>query len=347
MQAAISRYETLTNWLNTLYAEQDYQLTPLSGDASFRRYLRLVVGDENYMVMDAPPEKEKVTEFIQVAEFLSKQQVRVPKIMAKDEANGFIVLEDFGDDLLANWLNEGSVDALYEQAMRQIVQFQCIPEQDLLLPHYDAELLTREMALFTEWFLPYVNISLSAEKQALWESTTKQVVDAVLAQPQGFVHRDFHSRNLMVVETGADFGVIDFQDAVIGAHTYDLVSILRDVYVSWPPEKVAAWAVHFHELQQQAGLATSQSSADFAKDFDMMGVQRHLKILGIFVRLYERDGKAGYLPNLPQTMQYLLEECANLPALAEFNQWLCSEVLPAFIAQNPAEHEHLSGYVLS
>lgn len=360
-QQSDNRLIALNQWLDTIFPKtkfpNGYQLNALSGDASFRRYLRLLVDDKNHMVMDAPPEKEKVTEFIQIAEFLEKQQVRVPKIVAKDEANGFIVLEDFGDALLSQQIDQhtqqkniSGVALLYQQAMHQIIGFLNISKEDLLLPHYDATLLEREMALFDEWFLPSIGIDLTddrlASKKTLWENTKKQVIDAVLAQPQGFVHRDFHSRNLMIIETGMPFGVIDFQDAVIGAYTYDLVSILRDVYVNWSIEQVTDWTTQFYEMLQTAGLNPENGSqSDFIRDFNMMGVQRHLKILGIFIRLYQRDGKTSYLPNLPQTMHYLLDECASLPELSDFNDWLTTDILPAFIEQSPEERQYLSSYI--
>lgn len=339
-----TRLHTLTQWLDTVFAEQSYALTPLGGDASFRRYLRLDVEGHPYMVMDAPPEKESVDEFISVAEFLAGKSVRVPKIVAKDQAQGFLVLEDFGDELLSTRLNEETVNGLYTQAMRQIVQMQSI-QPEYPVPLYDDALLEREMNLFSEWFLPNLGIELTEEKQQLWETTKANVKAAVLSQPQGFVHRDYHSRNLMVLDGEADFGVIDFQDAVVGAHSYDLVSIIRDAYVAWPEEQVSGWISDFLAMQQSAGINTDMTAEQMAHDVNIMGVQRQLKVLGIFVRLSERDGKTGYLANLPQVFDYLLYECAILPELSEFNAWLKAEILPAFIAQNEAERGYLSKYL--
>lgn len=342
---ADTRLAQLTVWLDTVFSEQDYSITPLGGDASFRRYLRLTVQGHPYMVMDAPPEKERVDEFIDVAEFLASQSVRVPKIVAKDTSQGFLVLEDFGDELLSMHLEAHTVAELYGMAMKQIVQMQLIPPELISLPEYSEALLNREMELFAEWFLPNLGVELTEEKQQLWETTKATVKAAVLAQPQGFVHRDYHSRNLMVLDSETEFGVIDFQDAVVGAHTYDLVSIIRDAYVAWPEEQVTGWIHDFLSMQQAAGLNTDMTPEQMEHDVNIMGVQRQLKVLGIFVRLSERDGKTGYLGNLPQVFDYLLYECAILPELADFNDWLKGEILPAFIAQNETERGYLSKYL--
>lgn len=331
MQTQQDRLVNLTLWLNDVFENKEYELKPLSGDASFRRYLRLFVEDKQLMVMDAPPEKEKVNEFIQIAQFLAEHDVRVPNIIAQDTEQGFIVLEDFGDTLLASQLNDDTVDGFYQQAMKQIIYFLQIPKNQLDFPAYDSDLLVTEMNLFTEWFLPWLNIDVTDEIAQLWQTTKNTVLSNITEQPQGFVHRDFHSRNLMILDDENDFGVIDFQDAVVGAYSYDLVSILRDVYVSWTPNQVKAWLGYHVELinaNEKLGNVTIEA---FEKDFNMMGVQRHLKILGIFIRLSQRDGKDGYLASLPQTMLYLLQECAVVPEIQAFNQWLCAEVLPAFI----------------
>lgn len=345
MTQADPRLEQLTVWLDTVFPEQDYAITPLGGDASFRRYLRLTVEGHPYMVMDAPPEKESVKEFIDVAEFLASQSVRVPKIVAKDQPQGFLVLEDFGDELLSMHLEAHTVEELYSMAMKQIVNMQLIPKALIQLPEYSETILHREMELFSDWFLPNLGVELTSEKKVLWEKTKRTVMDAVLAQPQGFVHRDYHSRNLMVLDSETEFGVIDFQDAVIGAHTYDLVSIIRDAYVAWPEEQVTGWIHDFLALQQAAGINTDMTPDQMEHDVNIMGVQRQLKVLGIFVRLSERDGKTGYLANLPQVFDFLLYECAILPELADFNDWLKAEILPAFIAQNEAERGYLSKYL--
>lgn len=340
----------LNAWLEDTLTHTNYRLEALSGDASFRRYLRLHVDDASYMIMDAPPDKEKVDEFVDVAEFLAAQAVRVPKIVAQDKSRGFLLLEDFGDELLSHHLMENTAHALYTQAMQQIIDMQRIPAALLKVPTYCEELLTREMLLFSEWFLPFVGVELKAGSDGarIWQDACEWIVRQVLSQPQVFVHRDYHSRNLMVLGGQAEFGVIDFQDAVVGAHSYDLVSIIRDAYVAWDSGTVRQWIAEFWQMQRAAGLVTCDTEVAFQRDVDIMGVQRQLKVLGIFVRLAKRDGKMGYLDNLTQVMAYMLEECAELSKqgeLSEFNDWLTSEVLPKFIAQQPDEREHLTVYL--
>lgn len=329
------RDQQLHTWLTSLYPNQDFTHTRIPGDASFRGYHRLSVGDNKFIVMDAPPELESVKEFIAVDRLLA-DVVHVPKLIAMDETQGFIVLEDMGDTDFADVIGiekPEQTERHYTQAMREILAIQTIDlgKAETVIPHYDEALLRREMALFTEWFLPYIGVELNAETEQLWEKVQTEIIKQVTAQPQVVVHRDFHSRNLMVLDNSDELGVIDFQDAVIGAYTYDLASLLRDAYINFDENWVTAHLAKFHQL---ANL--DKSLDDFTADFNVMSMQRHLKVLGIFVRLFQRDGKDRYLANLPKVFSDLLCSLEKLNKthkntnFVAFYAWLKTDVQPKF-----------------
>jgi aminoglycoside/choline kinase family phosphotransferase len=303
----------------------------LAGDASFRRYARIKLNNKTFMLMDAPPEKEDCGPFVTIDEFFDKNGVRVPHIVAKDLELGFLLLEDFGDVLLSTLLNEQTVDAYYEQSFKQLIQLQSI-DGTQNFPTYSYEKLISEMELLTDWMLPSLQIQPTAEESALIKRTFAILANAALAQPQVIVHRDFHSRNLMKIEGETDLGVIDFQDAVIGADTYDLISITRDAYVQWNADRVYAWFKTFYDLLPESAKQ-DRDFEQFKKDADIMAIQRHIKILGIFVRLFERDGKSGYLKDLPRVMWYLLEESKPYVELQPFMQFIQTKVMPKFEAK--------------
>ncbi|WP_312080680.1 aminoglycoside phosphotransferase family protein, partial [Acinetobacter schindleri] len=280
------------------------------------------------MLMDAPPEKEDCVPFVTIDEFFDANGVRVPHIVAKDLENGLLLLEDFGNVMLSDLLNNDTVDAYYEQSFKQLVQLQSIQGQGHF-PEYSYEKLISEMELLTDWMLPALKVIPTAAESALIKRTFAILANAALAQPQVIVHRDFHSRNLMQIAGETDLGVIDFQDAVIGADTYDLISITRDAYVQWNADRVYRWFETFYNLLP-ASAKEGRDFGQFKKDADMMAIQRHIKILGIFVRLFERDGKSGYLKDLPRVMWYLLEESKPYAELQPFMQFLNERVLPAF-----------------
>ncbi|WP_312087567.1 aminoglycoside phosphotransferase family protein [Acinetobacter variabilis] len=325
------REQLIQSWIASVLGSDQFETHFLAGDASFRRYARIKLNNKTFMLMDAPPEKEDCVPFVTIDEFFDAHGVRVPHIVAKDLENGFLLLEDFGDVLLSNLLNDQTVDAYYEQSFKQLIQLQSISGEGQFSA-YSYEKLISEMELLTDWMLPALKIQPTESESALIRRTFAILANAALAQPQVIVHRDFHSRNLMKIENETELGVIDFQDAVIGADTYDLISITRDAYVQWNTDRVYRWFKVFYDLLP-AAAKQDRDFEQFKKDADMMAIQRHIKILGIFVRLFERDGKSGYLKDLPRVMWYLLEETKDYPELQPFMQFIYEKVMPAFEAK--------------
>lgn len=309
--------------------EPSGSLQTVSGDASFRRYFRQAVATStgSYIAVDAPPEKENSQPFIDIAQAWFAQGVRVPQVIAYDLEQGFMLLEDFADDLLQPTLeqDESQATELYHSAFRSLIKIQ---QTQYTLPAYDAPLLDREMALFTEWYLPkHLGYSLSPQERTMLEDTFHMLRETALGQIQVPVHRDYHSRNIMCLSSG-ELGIIDFQDAVLGPLTYDLVSLLRDAYIDWPAEQVEQWAQDYFALAREAGLVGSISDSQLMLWFDWMGLQRHLKVVGIFARLAYRDGKTRYLDDIPRTLNYIVQVSAEYDALTEFHQWLTRHLLP-------------------
>ncbi|RZG66551.1 phosphotransferase [Acinetobacter bouvetii] len=325
------REQSIQSWIASVLGSDQFETHFLAGDASFRRYARIKLNNKTFMLMDAPPEKEDCVPFVTIDEFFDAHGVRVPHIVAKDLEQGFLLLEDFGDVLLSVLLTDETVDGYYAQSFAQLIQLQSIDGLKHF-PEYSYEKLMSEMALLTDWMLPSLQIKPSDEENALIKRTFAILANAALAQPQVIVHRDFHSRNLMVLADEKEQGVIDFQDAVIGADTYDLISITRDAYVQWNPERVYSWFQTFYNLMP-ASAKEGRDFEQFKKDADFMAIQRHIKILGIFVRLFERDGKSGYLKDLPRVMWYLLEESKPYAELQPFMQFIQAKVLPKFEAK--------------
>ena len=325
------REQLIQTWITSVLGSDQFETHFLAGDASFRRYARIKLNNKTFMLMDAPPEKEDCGPFVTIDEFFDKNGVRVPHIVAKDLELGFLLLEDFGDVLLSTLLNEQTVDAYYAQSFKQLIQLQAIDGTNHF-PNYSYEKLISEMELLTDWMLPSLHIQPTAEESALIKRSFAILANAALAQPQVIVHRDFHSRNLMKIEGETDLGVIDFQDAVIGADTYDLISITRDAYVQWNADRVYIWFKTFYDLLPESAKQ-DRDFEQFKKDADMMAIQRHIKILGIFVRLFERDGKSGYLKDLPRVMWYLLEESKPYVELQPFMQFIQAKVMPKFEAK--------------
>ena len=311
------RIHALTHWLESELGWKNPQFTAASADASFRRYFRIYKDNSSYIIMDAPPEKEDCRPFVQVTELMSGLGLHVPKIIEKSLENGFLLLSDLGDDLYLNDLDEQNADQLYGDAMAALVLLQVCEPHTAGLPAYDQSLLQREMSLFTDWLLAtHLQWSLDEEVSKGLQDIFQLLVQNALQQPQVCVHRDYHSRNLMVC---ADHnpGILDYQDAVIGPVTYDLVSLLKDCYVSWPRARVQDWALGYRELAIQSGILdkTHVDEAQFMRWFDWMGVQRHLKASGIFARLNHRDGKSDYLKDIPRTLGYISEVCGTYPQL--------------------------------
>ncbi|HCE11063.1 MAG TPA: aminoglycoside phosphotransferase [Oxalobacteraceae bacterium] len=300
------RFSQLTHWLTTLATPRVRidSLRPASADASFRRYFRVDADDgATYVVMDAPPPQEDVRPFIQVARLFGEAAISVPHILAQDATRGFLLLSDLGPTTYLDRLNHDSAHQLYMDAIDALILLQVHSRPDAL-PEYDRAVLARELALFPDWYIgKHLDATLTANQRADLDQVFDVILANNLAQPQVYVHRDYHSRNLMVMAKGNP-GILDFQDALYGPITYDIVSLLRDAYIEWDEELVLDWAIRYWERAKRAGLPVAPDIDRFYRDFEFMGLQRHLKVLGIFARLYHRDGKDGYLKDLPLVMQY-------------------------------------------
>ncbi len=309
------RRQTLLSWLQQALGHVPFTLEPASSDASFRQYFRVRYGDNSLIVMDAPPEHEDCRPFVHIARLFLEIGLHVPKILAQDLERGFLLLSDLGTTLMQDALDEHSVARLYGDALGALLMLQARGPRDGTLPPYDQALLMREMRLFPEWFLErHLHITLTASQQEAMESVYLSLAHSALEQPRVCVHRDYHSRNLLVTERNNP-GIVDFQDAVVGPVTYDLVSLLRDCYIDWPKARVEDWALGYRQLAHRSGILQEEDEAQFLRWFDLMGVQRHLKALGIFARLHHRDGKPGYLNALPRTLGYVLDVTARYAEL--------------------------------
>ena len=307
----MDRLQQLQQWLDSLADNTYTNLQAASADASFRQYFRVTDSrnGKTFIVMDAPPEKENCKPFLQVTELLRDAGVNAPAVLAMDLQQGFLLLDDLGNRPYLNELNNDTADALYLDAIEAIIKMQRI---DAILPLYNRELLQKEMDLFEEWYVKrHLNKTLSDTQKEVLTGIFDRLIESAREQPQVFVHRDYHSRNLMITEENNP-GVIDYQDAVIGPVTYDLVSLFKDCYIQWPREKVELWLELYLARITPERLIDKQT---LLRWFDFMGVQRHLKVLGIFARLNYRDGKAQYLNDLPLTLQYTLEASAAYPEL--------------------------------
>lgn len=325
------RLEALKHWLETELSFREYTLRPASADASFRRYFRVTHDGSSYIVMDAPPEQEDTGPFVTVSKLLADVGLHVPEVIDADPGQGYLLLTDLGSRPYLDALDEGSVERLYGDALGALVGIQTCRPPAGVLPDYDRELLLGEMALFRTWLLEtHLGLTPNAAQSALLDTVFEWLADSALAQPRVCVHRDFHSRNLMVTRHNNP-GILDFQDAVMGPVTYDLVSLLRDCYIEWPRERVEDWALGYHELALQSGILREEheSPQQFLRWFDLMGVQRHLKAAGIFARLNHRDGKPGYLQDIPRTLGYVTAVAERYTELAEFGGYVERRVLAA------------------
>lgn len=318
---ADERLRRLTDWLAALNIVQVDSRRPASSDASFRRYFRLDVVPalraklgETLIAMDAPPERENVPAFIHVQGLLLAAGVTVPAIVAQDVPNGFLLLSDLGTTTYLQRLSIDNAPFMYSDAVDALIKFQLHSAPDVL-PDYDRAFIERELNLFPEWFIgKHLGMTMSAVQQAQLDRVFEAIISRCLAQPQVFMHRDFHSRNLMFLEQGNP-GVLDFQDAVFGPVTYDLGSLLRDAYVQWDEEIVLDWVVRYWQAAKKVGLPVNPDIDAFYMDFEFMALQRHLKILGIFCRLNYRDGKTNYLGDLPTVLDYVRKTCNRYPVL--------------------------------
>lgn len=305
----MERKQLLENWIKEQFPARSFTLQPASADASFRRYFRVFIDGQTFIVMDAPPQHENCTPFLQVAEILAATGVHVPRILARDLGQGFLLLSDLGDTTFLQALNSqmDRANNLYGDAIDALVKLQ-LSQQMEGLSSYDEALLLRELNLFPDWYIArHLQVALSEKQKAVLDDIFTRILQNNLAQPRVLVHRDYHSRNLMV--TLPNPGIIDFQDAVVGPITYDLVSLFKDAYIRWDEERILDWMIRYWEKARMAGLPVSADFAEFYRDFEWMGVQRHLKILGIFARLNYRDGKETYLNDMPRVMEYLRKTC--------------------------------------
>lgn len=318
---------SILHWLTHTLQLDIIQFEPASSDASFRRYFRVIHKNGQHIVMDAPPEKENTEPFIRIDKLFKASGVAVPEIYHQELAQGFLLLEDFGSTCLLDKLNNNNALDFYSCAFNSLETLQTKTSiTTSQLPLYDEVLLSQELSLFYDWFLEkYLNLSLP---ENIKQELNSVLISSAIEQPQVCVHRDFHSRNLMALNNNS-LGVIDFQDAVIGPITYDLVSLLRDCYIAWPEQKVYQWmTLYFHKITQ-SGLVSDDIDT-FRNWFDLMGLQRHLKAIGIFSRLNIRDNKSSYLADIPRTLLYVRHVCNKYPELDTFNHFLLNTLLPAY-----------------
>tara|TARA_Y100000758_G_scaffold74734_1_gene49981 strand:+ start:6445 stop:7590 length:1146 start_codon:yes stop_codon:yes gene_type:complete len=315
-------------------------LEMVSGDASFRRYFRVRAGNDSFVAVDAPPENEDGRTFEDISNLFRQAGVVVPKIYSADHERGFMLLSDLGDMLYHDVLREAQqfdqievADSLYQRAISSLLAFQTSIDKGTLDP-YNRHELRKEMELFEEWFCgEFLSLPLNQDIRDLIDETFGFLEDAALGQPEVAVHRDYHSRNLMVLDPAifgeeAGPGIIDFQDAVFGAYTYDLVSLLRDCYLNWSPKQVDKWATGYLEQAGERAIVHDVDQQQFFRDFDLMGLQRHLKVMGIFARLNIRDNKPCYLADIPQVIRYFLEVSQRYREISPFVDWFNKDLLP-------------------
>ncbi|KNH45669.1 aminoglycoside phosphotransferase family protein [Pseudomonas lini] len=326
------RLQHLKVWLDEqlaiLFAEQGWgavppaTLTAASSDASFRRYFRWEGAGRSFVVMDAPPPQENCKPFVDIAFLLAKSGINVPKIYAEDLERGFLLLNDLGNKTYLDVIDSENADDLFKDALQALLAFQQLP-MVAPLPSYDVALLRRELELFPEWYVKReLGIEFDSAQQALWQQASDLLIDSALAQPKVLVHRDYMPRNLMLSEPNP--GVLDFQDAVYGPVTYDVTCLFKDAFLSWPEERVRSW---LEDYWQQAGaldIPVQPDFEDFLRASDLMGVQRHLKVIGIFTRICHRDGKPRYLGDVPRFFAYIDAVIARRPELAELGELLAS-----------------------
>jgi aminoglycoside/choline kinase family phosphotransferase len=310
----VDRRQQLQRWIETRLNESPLELEPASADASFRRYFRVRAQGRSLIAMDAPPAHEDCRPFVRVAALMAQAGVHVPQVLEQDFEQGFLLLSDLGTTSYLQALNPDSADALFRDASEALLRWQ-LASRPGVLPPYDETLLRRELALFPEWYVRrHRGVTLSAAEEQALAGVFTQIASSNLAQPAVYVHRDYMPRNLMVCAPNP--GVLDFQDAVYGPISYDVVSLFRDAFISWDEERVLDWTVRYWEQARRAGLPVDADFGRFYRDFEWMGVQRHLKVLGIFARLHYRDGKHGYLQDTPRFVGYVRAAAQRYSALA-------------------------------
>ena len=330
--AGDARLAALRSWINTIEGLAGCEPVPASTDASFRRYFRLVADAGSFIVMDAPPEQEDCLPFVRVAGFLEAMQLNAPRVLEANLDDGFLLLTDLGTRAYLEELQQDKAGApvLYSDAITALLAMQqCGTAYQTLLPPYDEELLRFELSLFHDWLCGrHLGIAFDEADEQRWQVACDQLVENALVQPHVFVHRDYHSRNLMWSKDDNP-GILDFQDAVEGPLTYDLVSLLKDCYIRWPAVQVRQWALEFYR-QLDVSLRALVDERAFRRYFELMGVQRHLKAAGIFARLNHRDGKSRYLGDIPRALSYIVELREDYEELSFLIDVIEHQVLPAF-----------------
>jgi aminoglycoside/choline kinase family phosphotransferase len=323
------RLQVLRSWLDDFLDAPVDEIRAASGDASFRRYFRLHVGGRSYIAMDAPPSQYDARNYMRISERFRQIGLNVPQVLHSDAERGFLLLTDLGEALYLARLNEHTVERLYGDAMAALRLLQRAGGgDDGFLPDYDEGLLLAEMRLFHDWYLQrHLALTLTRTQSAVLQEAFTRLAGRALEQPQVWVHRDYHSRNLLVTEQHNP-GIVDFQDAVRGPVTYDLVSLLRDCYIAWPRPRVEQWVADYHAAALLAGIPVGETPSQFLSWFDWMGVQRQLKAVGIFARLLHRDGKPGYVADISRTLGYTLEVSARYQELQPLHRLLCELKLP-------------------
>ena len=327
----MDRYTLVQEWLIHQLPGHDFTLAPASADASFRRYFRVTLPDRTLIVMDAPPPQEDCRPFVKVAGLMAQAGLHVPAVIAQDMERGFLLLSDLGSTTYLAALNDDNAPALFLDAIDALIRWQ-LASRDGVLPPYDEALLRRELDLFPDWYVKrHLGIELAPEQRETLESVFRLVIASNLSQQRVYVHRDYMPRNLMLSDPNP--GVLDFQDAVYGPITYDVASLFKDAFISWDEERVLDWTIRYWERARKAGLPVNGDFGEFYRDFEWMGLQRHLKVLGIFARICHRDGKPAYVKDTPRFLDYVRAVAGRYATLAPLLR-----LLDDLEARAPAAH---------
>jgi aminoglycoside/choline kinase family phosphotransferase len=303
----MQRQQLFTAWLSALFQNEKYTIAPASADASFRRYFRVTFADRTMILMDAPPQQENCKQFLHVSKLFEDAGTHVPHVYAQDLEQGFLLLSDLGNTTYLQALDSKNAQQLYSSATDALIKIQ-ISSKANELPSYDEAMLRRELNLFPEWYIAkHLGITLNQHQLVKLEECFERILRNNLAQANVYVHRDYHSRNLMLADPNP--GILDFQDAVYGPISYDLVSLFKDAYIRWEEAEIMDWLIRYWEKARKASLPVREDFGEFYRDYEWMGVQRHIKVLGIFARLCHRDGKDSYLQDMPLVMEYLRRAC--------------------------------------
>lgn len=329
----MKRQEQLKTWLEQDCQMAHFEIRAIQGDASFRRYFRIIHGDQHFIAMDAPPDKEKTQPFADIDKSLQKLGLDVPHIFFHDAENGFMLLSDFGDQLFLSAITDDNADALYTKALQELVHINSEHQSPgITLPLFNDAAMRIELNNCLTWFIDkHLKLTLTPKQKECFEETFNFLIHEAESQPQAVMHRDYHCRNLMLLENGG-LGILDFQDACIGPVTYDVVSLLRDAYIAWPIEFIHKKVFEFKTLLEEKNPSLTTSNETFLRWFDLMGLQRHLKVVFIFARKFHRDNDANYLKDLPRVVSYILDVIPNYPELKEFHELFTTVILPRFQA---------------